>query len=92
LQLGYDQLPESIPDDPSDETFLEKVHHALFNVSSHSPNVYLIRQLIDDVLCLFGCSILQIEVVKGNLVCPETGRKFPIVDGIPNMLLKEDEV
>ena len=25
-------------------------------------------------------------------VCPETGRKFPVADGIPNMLLNEDEV
>ena len=34
----------------------------------------------------------QIEVVEGNLVCPESGRKFPIQNGIPNMLLREDEV
>jgi hypothetical protein len=26
------------------------------------------------------------------LVCPETGRKFPVNKGIPNMLLHEDEV
>ena len=36
--------------------------------------------------------LLEIEVMEGNLVCPETGRKFPITKGIPNMLLKEDEV
>ena len=36
--------------------------------------------------------LLEIEVMEGNLVCPETGRKFPISKGIPNMLLKEDEV
>ncbi|CAB0005728.1 unnamed protein product [Nesidiocoris tenuis] len=33
-----------------------------------------------------------IEVVEGDLICPETGRKFPITSGIPNMLLNEDEV
>ena len=27
----------------------------------------------------------------GDLVCPETGRRFPVSDGIPNMLLNEDE-
>ncbi|KAL3276174.1 hypothetical protein HHI36_020893 [Cryptolaemus montrouzieri] len=37
-------------------------------------------------------ALLEIEVVSGNLVCPETGRSFPINNGIPNMLLNEDEV
>lgn len=35
---------------------------------------------------------MQVEVIDGDLVCPETGRKFPINAGIPNMLLNEDEV
>lgn len=35
---------------------------------------------------------VQVEVMEGNLVCPESGRKFPINNGIPNMLLNEDEV
>ncbi|XP_076454560.1 multifunctional methyltransferase subunit TRM112-like protein [Babylonia areolata] len=36
--------------------------------------------------------LLQVEILEGELVCPETGRKFPIQNGIPNMLLNEDEV
>jgi len=36
--------------------------------------------------------LLEVEVLEGSLICPETGRKFPISNGIPNMLLKEDEV
>lgn len=36
--------------------------------------------------------LLQVEVLEGELVCPETGRKFPIQNGIPNMLLNETEV
>ena len=36
--------------------------------------------------------LLEIEVINGDLVCPESGRKFPLNDGIPNMLLNEDEV
>jgi multifunctional methyltransferase subunit TRM112 len=36
--------------------------------------------------------VMEVEVINGELVCPETGRKFPIEDGIPNMLLNEDEV
>lgn len=37
-------------------------------------------------------ALLEVELVEGFLVCPETGRKFPVTKGIPNMLLNEDEV
>ncbi|RUS73845.1 hypothetical protein EGW08_018389 [Elysia chlorotica] len=37
-------------------------------------------------------ALLQVEVIEGELVCPESGRKFPIANGIPNMLLQENEV
>ncbi|XP_046846636.1 multifunctional methyltransferase subunit TRM112-like protein [Xenia sp. Carnegie-2017] len=36
--------------------------------------------------------LLEVEVQKGFLVCPETSRKFPVENGIPNMLLNEDEI
>lgn len=36
--------------------------------------------------------LLEVEVQEGNLICPETGRQFPITKGIPNMLLTEAEV
>lgn len=36
--------------------------------------------------------LLEVDVINGELICPESGRKFPINDGIPNMLLNEDEV
>ncbi|XP_030567695.1 multifunctional methyltransferase subunit TRM112-like protein [Drosophila novamexicana] len=36
--------------------------------------------------------LFEIDVLEGQLECPETGRIFPIADGIPNMLLNEDEV
>lgn len=36
--------------------------------------------------------LFEVSVMEGCLVCPESGRKFPIKDGIPNMLLVEDEV
>ena len=48
----------------ADDTFLRKIHHALF----------------------------EVHVLDAFLVCPQSGRKFPIKDGIPNMLLHEDEV
>ena len=32
----------------------------------------------------------KVHLVEGELVCPETGRKFPVRQGVPNMLLHED--
>ena len=37
-------------------------------------------------------SLFEVHVISGFLVCPETGRKFPIEEGIPDMLLREDEI
>jgi multifunctional methyltransferase subunit TRM112 len=36
--------------------------------------------------------LMDVHIVEGHLVCPDTGRKFPIKEGIPNMILHEDEV
>ena len=36
--------------------------------------------------------LLEVDVLDGQLECPETGRVFPITNGIPNMVLNEDEV
>ncbi|KJH42818.1 hypothetical protein DICVIV_11182 [Dictyocaulus viviparus] len=36
--------------------------------------------------------MLCVEIVDGELECPDTGRKFPIKDGIPNLLVSENEV
>ncbi|EFJ31288.1 hypothetical protein SELMODRAFT_438712 [Selaginella moellendorffii] len=46
----------------------------------------------DDFLRRFHHALLEIHLEEGDLVCPETGRKFPVAKGIPNMLLNEDEV
>ena len=46
----------------------------------------------EDILKKLHKVLLEIEIVEGELVCPETGRKFPITNGIPNMLINDDEV
>ncbi|KAL0033794.1 hypothetical protein WJX77_005345 [Trebouxia sp. C0004] len=38
-----------------------------------------------------GMTGLPSEVEEGALVCPETGRRFTVLNGIPNLLLNEDE-
>ncbi|XP_074571929.1 multifunctional methyltransferase subunit TRM112 homolog A-like [Curcuma longa] len=46
----------------------------------------------EDFLRRFHHALLEIHVEEGALVCPDTGRRFPINKGIPNMLLNEDEI
>lgn len=36
--------------------------------------------------------MFDIHVVEGNLICPDTGRRFNIKMGIPNMILHADEI
>ena len=31
-------------------------------------------------------AIMEVEVLEGHLICPETGKRFPIKEGIPSML------
>ncbi|KAL1533668.1 multifunctional methyltransferase subunit TRM112 A-like [Salvia divinorum] len=46
----------------------------------------------DEFMRRFHHALLELHLEEGVLVCPETGRKFPVNKGIPNMLLHEDEV
>ncbi len=36
--------------------------------------------------------LFDVHIIEGRVLCPETGRVFPINEGIPNMLLHEDEI
>jgi uncharacterized protein YbaR (Trm112 family) len=42
--------------------------------------------------CWLNVCYVQVCLEEGSLICPETGRRFPVTKGIPNMLLNEDEV
>ncbi|KAF6029727.1 TRMT112 [Bugula neritina] len=46
----------------------------------------------EDMLRKIHHVLLEVEVIEGKLICPETGREFPINKGIPNMLLNDEEV
>ena len=46
----------------------------------------------ESFLRAFHHALLEVHVQEGYLVCPDSGRRFPITKGIPNMLLNEDEV
>ena len=36
--------------------------------------------------------LFNVHVEEGYLICPDTQRQFPISQGIPNMILHEDEI
>ena len=57
------------------------------------PSQFSVSLLDDaDFLALCHHALMEIHVIEGHLVCAESARKFPIKDGIPNMLLLEDEL
>ncbi|KAJ7959007.1 Multifunctional methyltransferase subunit trm112-like protein [Quillaja saponaria] len=47
---------------------------------------------LDEFLQKFHHALLELHLEEGALVCPQTDRRFPVIKGIPNMLLHEDEV
>ena len=46
----------------------------------------------EDVLRKVHEALCDVHVIEGCLVCPKSGRRFPINNGIPNLLLHEDEL
>ncbi|VDM67319.1 unnamed protein product [Strongylus vulgaris] len=80
-------MPESLPDDWETNTPVLMEYHIsslLCCIHHTSSNNMLLFQLHRVMLC--------VEIVDGELECPDTGRKFPIKDGIPNLLVNENEV
>lgn len=45
----------------------------------------------DEFLQAFHHALLELHLEEGALICPETGRRFTVNKGIPNLLLHEDE-
>ena len=55
-------------------------------------NKETLDNLDDTVIANLYRVLFDIYLVEGWLICPDTGRKFPVKDGIPNMILHEDEI
>mmetsp|Transcript_5804 Transcript_5804/g.12896 ORF Transcript_5804/g.12896 Transcript_5804/m.12896 type:complete len:126 (-) Transcript_5804:219-596(-) len=49
-------------------------------------------ELDDATLSKLHKVVMDIHLIEGALICPDTGRRFPVKEGIPNMILHEDEV
>jgi uncharacterized protein YbaR (Trm112 family) len=81
-----DNLPTALPDVGGDsgDNDDEKLLNALGGRDSGADGSSMIESL--------HFILFNLHVIEGSLVCPDTGRKFPIKDGIPNMILHEDEI
>ena len=62
------------------------------NVSEFMGDKGLLSDEVKNVIQNLHKVLFDIHVTAGVLICPDTGRKFPIVQGIPNMVLHEDEI
>lgn len=72
--VGFQGLPCECTDELLENVEFLKACHKILLVS------------LSSMLVVFGLSCTQdIHVLKGFLVCPDTGRKYEIVDGVPDM-------
>jgi multifunctional methyltransferase subunit TRM112 len=80
----------------SDEDDRAATAHATSQVTIPTPLPDHLTANLDDldestVISLYRF-LFDIHLLEGHLVCPDTGRKFPVSQGIPNMVLHEDEL
>jgi len=64
---------------------------AILGVSGLPPAVTDASFEDEGFMKLFHHALLEVHLEEGTLECPESGRRFPVSKGIPNMLLHEDE-
>lgn len=50
------------------------------------------QDVTDDDLQKVHRVLLEIDIISGELVCPESGRKFSITDGIANMFERDSDM
>ena len=98
-KVNYDALREAVASLKRKHSLTHSFHSFISLIHSHhTENVTLPTKVTDEMfdnvefLKLLHHVLLEIVVVEGRLICPESGRIFPISQGIPNMLLNEDEV
>jgi len=92
-KLNYPALVAAI----SDVKKTTSIRSNLSAIFSGAPNIPLEPPkegdtLEESTLRALHFYLFDVHVLEGILLCPDTGRKFPIKDGIPNMILHEDEV
>ena len=89
-QLPPSLLPSSSASDDRDEKKLPAAVNKEEGTTAESSSSDDQQQLL--VLNDLYQVLFNVHVEEGYLVCPDTQRQFPISQGIPNMILHEDEI
>lgn len=73
--------------------FFDTTHQAAADVGIPTLPPSLTVELSEDKAFLKALYhiLMNVHLIKGMLTCPVTGREFPVTDGIPNMMLEEEE-
>lgn len=106
-KLNYPALVQSINDirNKTSSNSMSEENKAIFAEAPYIPSECPLQQqnseegeeednnnISESVLKALHFFLFDVHVIEGCLICPDTGRRFPIKDGIPNMILHEDEV
>lgn len=76
--LSIATLPETLNDSNDTDDDQQQQQNELDDDNNNKPLLYTL--------------LFDVHVLDGTLICPATQRRFPIKNGIPNMILHEDEV
>jgi multifunctional methyltransferase subunit TRM112 len=71
---------------------IETLRSALTDLKDSVPDLPELPDNVESNLDVLHHLLMNIHVRNGTLICPESQREFPIKDGIPNMILHEDEI
>mmetsp|Transcript_55659 Transcript_55659/g.110333 ORF Transcript_55659/g.110333 Transcript_55659/m.110333 type:complete len:148 (+) Transcript_55659:31-474(+) len=88
--LGYEELPPASEATTSGSTDISAGGGGGGGVGSACVTSALLGD--ESFLRKVHHALLDLHLIDGQLLCPATSRPFPVKDGIPNMLLHEDEV
>uniref|UniRef100_A0A7S2RNB3 Multifunctional methyltransferase subunit TRM112-like protein n=1 Tax=Eucampia antarctica TaxID=49252 RepID=A0A7S2RNB3_9STRA len=83
-KLKYDALLSAVQQIRSENNDIILLEDELPSTLPSDPDEALLRNLHK--------ILFDLHIVEGHLKCPDTARTFPITQGIPNMILHEDEI
>lgn len=91
LKLVVSQSEEVTSEYNSDflQKMMSKIDYSVLRAAAQECGQKLPETLenpAEDDLKLVHKALFDIEVISGTLICPESGKEFPIKEGIPNML------
>ena len=100
--LGLEVTKVEVEDHDYDEEFvlniIPRLNYAALRNAALVVDIRLPSELPFDiqdnseVLHQLHHALFNVDIVEGALICPSSGRRFPITGGIPNMLLTEEEL